>query len=162
MRAWLLAAALAGAVPAAAAPARITEAQVRRLAEAQSRAWNAGDLGRYFASFSPTARFTDQALGSDNRVQPYGVSTLAEARTQSRRTLARSKVRETLAPGAVTFAPDRRSARMAAIVVTEIATGRARRRVCAQRVETFALTASGLRATALTDTVVRCRASGIR
>ena len=156
MRALLLALAFAG--PALAGPAGLTEAQVRSLVERQSRAWNAGDLAGYFATFSPTARFTDQALANDNSIVPYGVSTLAEARAQSGRALTHGKAREVVTLEAVAIDPDRRSARVSARVVSEIAGARGPRRVCARRVETFALTPAGPRATGQTDTVVRCRA----
>ncbi|HEX4711885.1 hypothetical protein [Phenylobacterium sp.] len=156
MKALLLALALAG--PALAGPAGLTEAQVRSLVERQSRAWNAGDLAGYFATFDPTARFTDQALGNDNSIVPYGASTLAQARAQSGRALAGGGMQETVTLDAVTLAPDRRTARVSAGVVSEITRGPGSRRVCARRIETFALTPAGLRATGQTDTVVRCRA----
>ena len=160
MKALLLALAFAG--PALAGPAGLTEAQVRSLVERQSRAWNAGDLAGYFATFSPTARFTDQALGNDNSIVPYGVSTLAQARAQSGRAMAGGKMQETVTVDAVTLAPDRRSARVSAGVVSEIARVPVSRRVCARRIETFELTRAGLRATGQTDTVVRCRAGAGR
>ncbi len=155
MKAPLLALALALAGPASAA--RVGEAEVRALVEHQSRAWNAGDLAAYFATFSPAARFTDQALGNDNRIVPYGVSTLAQARAQSRRTLASAKVHETLAIEAVSIAPDGRSARLSARAVSDITRASVARRVCARRIETFEFTPAGLRATGQTDTIVRCR-----
>jgi hypothetical protein len=160
VRALLLALLIAG--PATAAP-RLTEPQVRALVERQSRAWNAGDLTGYFATFAADARFTDQALGNDNKIVPYGVSTVAQARTQARKTLARSKVREATAITAVVIAPDGRSARVTARANSEIATpGEAPRHVCAIRVATVALGASGLRTTGQTDTIVRCRAGAVR
>jgi hypothetical protein len=152
---------LALSAPPTLAGPRLTEPQIRGLAERQSRAWNAGDLAAYFATFTPAARFTDQALGNDNRIVPYGASTLAEARAQSRKTLARGKVRETLTPGAVTVAPGGRAAQLAAEVVTDISGAAGPRRVCAKRIETFALTPAGPRATGQTDTIVRCRAGAI-
>ena len=144
--------------PAFAAPAAITEAQVRALVERQSRAWNAGDLTAYFATFAPSARFTDQALGNDNRVVPYGVSTRDEAYAQSRRTLAKGAARETATIEAVTLSPNGRTARLSARVVSKISGRGAVRQVCARRVETFELATGGLRATGQTDTIVRCRA----
>ncbi|THD53334.1 hypothetical protein [Phenylobacterium sp.] len=159
-RAAILAMIVFGAAPALADP-RLTEPQVRALAERQSHAWNAGDLAAYFATFTPAARFTDQALGNDNKIVPYGVSTLTQAREQSRKTLASGKVRETLTLGQVTLAADRRTAQLAADAVTEISGPGAPRRVCAKRTETFALTPAGLRATGQTDTIVRCRSGAI-
>jgi hypothetical protein len=55
---------------AAQADPRLTEAQVRQFAEQQSRIWNAGDLKAYFATFAPTARFTDQALAPTTGSSP--------------------------------------------------------------------------------------------
>jgi hypothetical protein len=144
--------------PAFAGPAAITEAQVRALAERQSRAWNAGDLAAYFATFTPTARFTDQALGNDNRIVHFGVSTREQAQAQSRRTLAKGAAHETATIDAVTLAPDGRSARLSARVVSKISSGGATREVCARRVETFERTTAGMRATGQTDTIVRCHA----
>jgi hypothetical protein len=161
VRALLLALLVAG--PASAAPAPLAEPQVRAFVERQSRAWNAGDLTAYFATFTPDARFTDQALGNDNKIVPYGVSTIAQARTQARKTLAKSKVLETTIVTAVSVAPDGRSARVTARTSSEIATaGAAPRKVCAVRVATVAATPSGLRATGQTDTIVRCRAGAVR
>jgi 3-phenylpropionate/cinnamic acid dioxygenase small subunit len=145
----------------AAAP-RLTEPQVRAFVERQSRAWNAGDLAAYFATFAPEARFTDQALSNENKLVPYGVSSLAQARAQTRKTLAKSKVRETSTVTAVTIAPDGKTARVTARTVSDIAGAAAARRVCAVRVETVALTPAGLRSTGQTDTIVRCRAGAIR
>lgn len=150
------------APPALAAPPRLTEPQVRAFVERQGRAWNAADLAGYFATFSPDARFTDQALSNENKVVPYGVSTLAQARAQTRKVLAKSKVRETSIVKAVAIAPDGRSARVTANTQSEITTGAAVRRVCALRVQSVALTPAGPRSTGQTDTIVRCRASAIR
>lgn len=147
---------------AAAAAPRLSEPQVRTFVERQSRAWNAGDLAAYFASFTPDARFTDQALSNENKVVPYGVSTLAQARAQTRKTLAKSKVRESSTVTAVSIAPDGRTARVTARTVSDIATAASARRVCAVRVETVALTPAGPKSTGQTDTIVRCRAGAIR
>ena len=140
----------------------LTEPQVRALVERQSRAWNAGDLGGYFATFTADARFTDQALGNDNKIVPYGVSTVAQARAQTRKVMAKSRLSEAATVTAVTLAPDGRSARVTARTVSEIITAGAVRRVCALRVETVIATPAGLRASGQTDTVVRCGARPIR
>ena len=141
--------------------AGLTEAQVRVFVAAQSRAWNAGDLTAYFATFTPEARFTDQALGNDNKVVPYGVSSLAQARAQTRKVMAKSKLRETATVTSVSLAPGGRGARVSASTVSEIATGGAVRRVCALRIETLIVTPAGLKASGQTDTIVRCRARPI-
>lgn len=160
IRAVVLAALLV-AGPATAAPP-LTEPQVRVFVDRQSRAWNAADLQAYFATFTADARFTDQALGSDNRLVPYGVSTLAQARAQTRKVMTKSKLRETSTVSAVTIAPDGRTARVTAGTVSQISTGAVVRRVCTLRVQTLALTPAGLRSTGQTDTIVRCRAAPIR
>jgi hypothetical protein len=144
---------------ALAEPARLTEPQVRSLVARQSRAWNSGDLAAYFATFSPSARFTDQALGNDNKIVPYGVSTLEQARAQSRRTLAAGQIVENVTVETVTIAADRRSARVSAHAVSDITKAGVARRVCARRIATFEMTPAGLRATGQTDTIVRCRAA---
>ena len=140
-----------------ASAAGLTEPQVRAFVAGQSRAWNAGDHAAYFATFTSDARFTDQALGNDNKVVPYGVSTLAQAHAQTRKVLAKSKLHETATVTAVGLAPGGRAARVTANTVSDIATGGAVRRVCALRVETVVLTPAGLRASDQTDTIVRCR-----
>lgn len=157
--AWLVlfAVCTAPAVAASAAPARLSEAEVRAFVERQSKAWNAGELGAYFALFAPNATFTDQARAKDGRVVPYGVSTLAEAKAQSRRARAKSKVAETTTLRAIRIAPDGRSAEVqAAEQITLTAAGRVRH-LCAERVQTLALTSAGIRSKGQTDTYVACR-----
>ena len=146
---------------AASAPAQITDPQVRAFVERQARAWNAGDLAAYFATFTPRARFTDQALGNDNRVVLYGVSTLAQARAQARRVFASSQVRETSVITSITIAPDGRRARVVDNEISEITKGGKLRRVCGHSVADLVLTPAGLRSTGQTDTIVRCRARPI-
>lgn len=159
MRALVLAVLLV-AGPASAAPG-LTDPQVRGFVERQSRAWNAGDLAAYFATFTPDARFTDQALSNENKVVPYGSSSLAQARAQTRKVLAKSKVRETSTVSAVAIAPGGRTARVTAGTASQITSPGAVRRVCALRVQSLALTPAGLRSTGQTDTIVRCRAAPI-
>ena len=146
---------------AASAPAQITDPQVRAFVERQARAWNAGDLAAYFATFTPRARFTDQALGNDNRVVLYGVSTLAQAHAQARRVFASSQVRETSVITSITIAPDGRRARVVDDEISEITKGGKLRRVCGHSVADLVLTPAGLRSTGQTDTIVRCRAGPI-
>ena len=146
---------------AASAPAQITDPQVRAFVERQARAWNAGDLAAYFATFTPQARFTDQALGNDNRVVLYGVSTLAQAHAQARRVFASSQVRETSVITSITIAPDGRRARVVDNEISEITKGGKLRRVCGHSVADLVLTPAGLRSTGQTDTIVRCRAGPI-
>jgi len=157
----LVLALLVTAGPATAATP-LAEHQVRAFVARQARAWNAGDLGGYFATFTADARFTDQALGNDNKIVPYGVSTVAQARAQTRKVMAKSRLSEAATVTAVTLAPDGRSARVTARTVSEIITAGAVRRVCALRVETVIATPAGLRASGQTDTVVRCGARPIR
>ncbi|THD77182.1 MAG: hypothetical protein E7812_14625 [Phenylobacterium sp.] len=158
MRRLALATALAAfAQPALAAPARLSEAQVRAFVERQSKAWNGGDLTAYFALFTPDARFRDQALGSDDKVYPYGTSSLAEARARSGKAFAGRRIQEATTIRGVTLAPDGRSANLAADVVTTIAGGPGARRSCARREQVVVATPQGPRSTGETDTVVRCR-----
>src|SRR6058998_2269301 len=77
----------------AAAPV-LTEAAVRAFVARQEHAWNAGDLTGYFAGFAPGAVFVDQARANDNTIVPYGQSTVAQARRQTARAVAKGQVSE--------------------------------------------------------------------
>ena len=145
------------ATAAHAAPARLTEPEVRAFVARQSKAWNAGDLGGYFALFTPDAAFTDQARARDGRVVTYGTSSMAQARTQARRTFAAAKVHEATTVRAVTLAPDQAHATVSSAEVTTLAGHGPPRRVCAERVQAVVATPAGLRSKGQTDTVVRCR-----
>lgn len=149
----LLIAALAAATAVQAGPARLTEPEVRAFVARQSKAWNAGELSAYFDLFTADARFRDQALGSDNKVYPYGTSTLDEARTRSAHALKGQRVQETTTIRSIALAHDGRSAKIEADVVTAIGT----RRSCARREQVVVATPKGPRSTGETDTVVRCR-----
>lgn len=156
MRRLALPVLLLTATAAAAAPARLTEAEVRAFVARQESAWNAGDLEAYFRLFTPGARFTDQARAKDGRVVLYGTSTLAEARRQSRKALARSRSHEADAVRALRLAADGRSAQVTAGVTTTLTeTGHARR-LCAERTMTLVSTQGGLRSNGQTDTLVPC------
>ena len=158
MRAALLLLALFTAASAeAAARSRLSEPQVRAFVQRQSQAWNAGDLDRYFALFTPEAAFTDQGRARDGRVVPYGTSTLAQARTQTRRSRAGAKVSEATTIRGIVLTADGRSARVTSAEDTRIATAGRARRLCAERVQTIVVTPGGLRSTGQTDTYVRCR-----
>ena len=161
MIAQMLAVAVAASAPAQVTAPQITSPQVRAFMDRQSRAWNAGDRAAYFATFTPQALFTDQALGNDNRVVPYGVATLAQARAQAGRVFASSRVRETFVITAITISPEGRRAQVADDEVSDITKAGKVRRVCAHSVATLVLTPAGLRSTGQTDTIVRCRARPI-
>jgi len=145
------------AAAAHAAPARLAEPEVRAFVARQSKAWNAGDLAGFFGLFTPDAQFRDQALASDNRVYPYGTSTLAQARARSRQAFEGHRVQETTTIRSIAAAPDGRSARVAADVVSVISGPTGVRRSCARREQVVIATPAGLRSTGETDTVVRCR-----
>jgi hypothetical protein len=149
---------LALAALTAAAPVRLTEAQVRAFAARQTALWNAQDLAGYFATFTSGARFTDQALANSNTIVPYGSSSVAQARALAAKSRARGRLSEAVAVQSIVLAPDGRGARLSAHVVSQVAG----RQFCAQRVETLALTPAGLRASAQTDTIVRCRVTPLR
>jgi hypothetical protein len=145
------------ATAAQAAPARLTEPEIRAFVARQSKAWNAGDLAGYFGLFTPDAAFTDQARARDGRLVTYGTSSVAQARVQARRTFAAAKVHEMTAVRAVTLAPDQGRATVTSAEVTTLAGHGAPRRVCAERVQSLVATPAGLRSKGQTDTVVRCR-----
>jgi hypothetical protein len=140
----------------------LTEAQVRALAGRQSSAWNAGQLDAYFSTFTPEARFTDQALSNENKLVPYGVSSLHQARVQARKVLQTSKVRESSTITAVAIAPGGASARVTASTISDITSPGGARRVCAVRVSNVVATPAGPRTSGPTDTIVRCRPGRIR
>jgi hypothetical protein len=145
------------ATAAEAAPARLSEAEVRGFVARQSKAWNAGDLAAYFALFTPDAVFTDQARARDGRLVPYGASTVAQARAQAARTFATSKLQETTLIRAVAIAPDGKRAQVTSAEQTTVRGGGPPRRFCAERVQTLVATPAGLRSRGQIDTVVRCR-----
>ncbi|WP_430423570.1 nuclear transport factor 2 family protein [Phenylobacterium sp.] len=140
--------------PALAQPARITDADVRAFAARQEQAWNAGDIDRYFAGFTPNARFTDQAYVGDKPPVPYGTSTTAQAREQARRTRGQSRERGEIRR--IQIAPDGRSAIVTSRVGSVVQTSGKPRRLCASRVQTLVVSAAGMRATGQTDTFVKC------
>lgn len=147
---------LAAAGPAF-AQARITEADARAFFARQELAWNAGQLGRYFAAFTPDARFTDQAyVGKDDPPVPYGTSTLAQARAQAAKALKAGKVREIGRIQRVEIAADGRSARIVSGETSSVESGGRTRYFCATRTQVLVLDKSGLRSRGQTDTFIRC------
>jgi uncharacterized protein (TIGR02246 family) len=157
LRAIILTSALFAATIAHAAPAGLTEAEVRAFVARQETAWNAGDLAGFFGLATPDASYTDQARAKDGRVVPYGTSNLAQARAQARRFFARSRTRETVVVRAVRIAPDGRSARVEAQEDATIASSGRTRHICAETVQTVVLTPAGLRSRGQTDTLAPCR-----
>jgi hypothetical protein len=143
----------------AAAQDRLQETGVRAFVQRQERAWNAGDLEAYFAAFDRRAVFVDQALSNENTIVPYGRSTLAEAMTQARRALGRSKVTEAGQVRAVAISLNGKGAAVAADLTTRIEHEGRVRTTCAKRLLTLARIGGRLRALSQTDTVVRCRAA---
>ncbi len=143
------------AVPALAQAPRITEADVHAFAARQEAAWNAGAFDRYFAGFTPDARFTDQAYVGDKPPVPYGTSTLAEAQAQARRSAARSRERGEVR--SIAIAPDGQTATVTSRVGSAVTTGDRTRRLCASRVQTLILAGGRLRASRQVDTYVNCR-----
>jgi hypothetical protein len=154
MRAFLLASVLFAA-PALAQPA-ITEAQVRAFVARQEAAWNAGELDRYFAGFTPQARFTDQAYVGDKPPASYGTSTVAQARAQARKALARATTREAGRVTRVRIAADGRSAQVVSYVTSTVDAGGKVRRLCAYRGQALVLGGGRLLSTGQTDTFFKC------
>jgi len=155
MRALVLIAALLATGTALAQPPRITDADARAFVARQETAWNAGDFDRYFAGFTSDARFTDQAYVGDKPPVPYGTSTLAQARTQARRSGSRSRERGEVRR--VEIAADGHTAKVTARVGSAVVTGGRSRRLCASRVLTLTLAGGRLRSTGQVDTYVNCR-----
>jgi hypothetical protein len=155
MRALVLLIVALAAGPALAQGPRITDADARAFVARQEAAWNAGDFDRYFAGFTPDARFTDQAYVGDKPPVPYGTSTLAQARTQVRRSGSRSRERGEVRR--IEIAADGRTAKITARVGSAIVSDGRTRRLCASRVMTLTVAGGRLRSTGQTDTFVRCR-----
>jgi hypothetical protein len=145
----------AAPVPALAQSARITDADVHAFVARQEQAWNAGDFDRYFAGFASGARFTDQAYVGDKPPVPYGTSTLAQAKAQTRRSAARSRERAEVRRIEITA--DGRSARVTSRVGSAVTEKGRTRRLCASRVQTLTLDGGRMRSTGQTDTYVNCR-----
>lgn len=141
------------ASPATAAP--LTELGVRGFVAERERAWNAADFGRYFAGFTPGARFTDQAYVGDKPPVPYGTASLAQARDQARRSGARS--REIGRIQRIALAPGGQSARVDLMVVTTLTAAGKPRTLCASRVQTLIAADDRILSTGQTDTFSRCR-----
>jgi hypothetical protein len=138
------------------AQATLTEAQVRDFLVRQQRAWNAGDVDRYFALYAPTASFSDQARTPQGQIVPYGTSTLAQAKAQARRFFAKAKVTETGYVQRIDLAPDGRSARVFTSAVSRTDQAGKVQATCVARVQTLTLAAGRLRSTGQTDTLSRC------
>src|SRR6185295_10069764 len=119
------------------AQARLTDDNVRAFVARQERAWNAGDLTRYFAAFTPDARFTDQAYVGDKPPVPYGTATVAEARAQARKAAKAGKAHEAGEILRVEIAPDGRSARVTSRETSTVPAAGRTRRLCATRVQTL-------------------------
>lgn len=143
------------ATPALAQPA-ITDAQVRAFVARQEAAWNAGDLDRYFAGFTPQARFTDQAYVGDKPPVPYGTSTLSEARAQARKALARTRRREAGRVTGLRIGADGRSAQVVSNVASTVDSGGKVRHLCAYRGQALVLRGGRLLSNGQTDTFFKC------
>lgn len=154
------AAALALAAPAwavALTDAPLTEAKVRAFVAQQERDWNAGALPAYYAAFRSDAVFADQYRSPDGRLTPYGQSTLAEARAQTRKFRSRSKVAEHGQIVRIALAPDGQTAEVTLRVTSRIESPQGRvRTTCADRRQTLVLTAGRPRSKGQTDTFMRC------
>jgi len=136
------------------AQAALTDAAVRAFVTRQEEAWNAGALDRFFGGFTPEARFTDQAYVGDKTPVPYGTSTLAQARAQSRRTKATSH--ETGRIVSVRIAADGRSAQVVTRIEATIRSDCKARRLCASRGQALVLRGGRILSTGQTDTFFKC------
>ena len=132
---------------------RLGEADVRAFVARQEQAWNAGALDRYFAAFTPDARFTDQAYVGDKPPVPYGTSTLTQARLQAGKSRSGAKPQEAGRILRIALTPDGHTARVESSVVSRVGA----RRLCATRVQTLILAHGTLRSRGQTDTYIRCR-----
>ncbi|MCR5878533.1 nuclear transport factor 2 family protein [Phenylobacterium sp. J367] len=140
----------------AAAPARITDAEVRAFVDRQTRAWNAGDVGAWAALHTADARFTDQTRTGKGEIVAYGTSTLPQARKQAQRFFAGSKIQETGRIEKVEIAPDGASARVTQRKASRITAEGRVRTSCAVSVQTVVKTAGRLRSQGRVDTLYKC------
>lgn len=147
-------------IVALAAPAtaqdRLTEAEVRAFTERQVRAWNAGDLPAFFATFAPSAVFVEQARTREGEVVPYGRSTLKEARAQLRRFLGKSSASKQSEILAVRVSPNGRGAGVVARDVSRIETQGKVRTYCSLSVQGVYRRNGRLVSTGQTETIVPC------
>ena len=150
----LLAAAILTAAPAWAAG--LGQAQIRAFLAQQERAWNAGALDAYFTAFAPDAVFTDQYRTPSGQIVPYGSSTLAEARAQSRKFRTTSSISEAGEIERIAIAPDGRTAEVVSRVVSRIRGAKGPRVTCAERRQELVLAAGRLRSKSQIDTFARC------
>ena len=154
----LLILAFAGAVHAA--PPGLTEPAVRAFVARQEAAWNARDAAAFAATFTPDARFVDQAVGSDNRIVVNGTATLEQATAQARRFFAKSRFHEDVTVDRVEIAPDGASARVSGHEATRVERpGQEDRVFCAHTEQTVVLVAGRLKSRGQTDTAIRCQAA---
>lgn len=150
----LLAATLAAATPAWGAS--LSEAQVRAFFAQQERAWNAGALDSYFTGFQPDAVFTDQYRTPAGEIVPYGSSTLAQARAQTRKFRAAAKVSESGELVRIALGADGRSAQVVSREVSRVESAKGLRVSCAERRQELVLVGGQLRSRGQTDTFTRC------
>lgn len=151
---------LAAMVLVAAGPAwsaGLSEPQVRAFVAQQERAWNAGALDAYFATFRSDAVFTDQYRTPAGQIVPYGASSLAEAKAQSRKFRAQSQISESGQVLRIALGGDGRSAEVVTRVVSRIQGPKGPRTTCAERRQELVLASGRLRSKSQTDTFSRCR-----
>lgn len=150
----LLAAAMLAAGPALGAG--LGEAQVRAFVARQERTWNAGAFDAYYATFRPDAVFTDQYRTASGKVVPYGASSLREARVQTRKFRAASKVSEKGEIVRITLGSDGGTAQVVSRVTSHIQGAAGMRITCAERRQDLVLARGGLLSKGQTDTFLRC------
>ncbi|MDB5445311.1 MAG: hypothetical protein JWQ97_628, partial [Phenylobacterium sp.] len=96
------------------------------------------------------------------QIVPYGSSTLAKARVQTRKFRAASKVSETGEIVRIALGPDGRTAQVVSREVSRTQGAKGLRVTCAERVQELVLAAGRLRSKGQTDTYSRVRASSGR
>ena len=153
-RGLVSAAAIFAGWPAWAAP--LGQGEVRAFLAQQQRAWNAGALDAYFAGFTPDATFTDQYRTPAGQVVPYGVSTLPQARNQSRKFRAGASISEAAQILDISSAAAGGSAEVVSRVVSQIGGAHGVRVTCATRRERLVLAGGRLKSTGQIDTFSRC------
>ncbi|MDB5453170.1 MAG: hypothetical protein JWO33_1748 [Caulobacteraceae bacterium] len=136
--------------------AGLRETDIRAFVAAQQQAWNGRATDAYFALFQPDAMFADQYRTPDGQVVPYGRSTLAEARSQTRRSLAKSRSTEMGEIVRITPTADGRSAVVISRVTSRQESAGRVRVSCAERTQTLSLEQGRIRSSGQSDTFMRC------
>lgn len=155
----LVGAAVLSLAAASATPVRaagLSEPEVRAFVASQQVAWNARAVDRFFGLFTTQAVFSDQYRAPDGKIVPYGTSTLAQARTQTRKFLAGARAVETADLLRIQPGRDGRSVIVLSRVTSRQEIGAKVRTMCAERVQRLSVVGGQIRSAGQSDTFMGC------